>query len=122
MEEVIQRACNSYNAYKEEQAFRTGFYDWQRATPGLDTAFLDRITVNYLRHELSHYEVELTRIFGKVGKEEAYVHLNSKVYAAIAALYPKLASECERQAERKGGWGAMDRALAGGGDPDGPSR
>ena len=90
MLELIRSACESYNAYKEEKALRSGFYDWQRATPDSGTPFLDRITVNYLRHSLSHYDAELTRISGKVGKEEAYVHLNSKVYGASAKAFPVL--------------------------------
>lgn len=122
MPDVLQSACNNYDDLQEEKAFRRGFYDWKGATPDSDAVFLERITVNYLRHEFSHYDAELKRIFGRVEVNEAYVHLNNKVYAAIAAAYPDLASECERQAEGKGGRGAMDRASADGGDPDGPTR
>lgn len=46
---------------------------------------------------MTRYEEELERIFGKVGVNEAYLDLRSKIFDAIAEAYPDLADECHRQ-------------------------
>ena len=38
------------------------------ASPENDSEFLDRITVNYLRHELTSYEAELAGLYGLIGR------------------------------------------------------
>jgi hypothetical protein len=91
--ELIRLACASYNALQVAR----GRYDHEPATPGSDQAFLDRIAVNYLRHELTSYEAELAGLFGKVGKVEAAGVIREIVYDAIAAAYPHLAPECREQ-------------------------
>ena len=72
-----------------------------RATEDSDPDFLDRITVNYLRHELSDYEARLTGLFGQVGRAEATTVVREQVYGAIADTYPDLAMECDRQADER---------------------
>lgn len=62
-----------------------------------DKAFLRRITVNFLRHEGSHYEEALDSMFGKTGKTDAYIELKSRILNAIAKQYPYLAEEAMRQ-------------------------
>jgi hypothetical protein len=94
-------ACENFNGFKEQAAFERGDYDFRAATLESDPSFLQRITVNYLRHRLSRYDSELERLFGKVGVRDAYAALNLKVYSAIADAYPELADECRRQEERK---------------------
>ncbi|MHA1439475.1 MAG: hypothetical protein ACTSPD_18045 [Promethearchaeota archaeon] len=37
----------------------------------IDTSFLKRVEVNYIRHELSAYEDNLEKLFEKTGKTEA---------------------------------------------------
>lgn len=69
------------------------WYASERSSP----EFLERITVNYLRHELSSYENHLTRVAGQVGAEDAYWRIKEKVLDAIAGAYPHLAAECCRQ-------------------------
>ncbi len=67
--------------------------------------FLARISVNYLRHMLTSYEDELTRIYGKTGVREAYLELNEKIYEAIGDTYEEvwweLVEECDRQYRAK---------------------
>jgi hypothetical protein len=63
--------------------------------------FLERITVNYLRHVLSSYEGEIERVYGKVGMRQANKEISRKIYAAISEAYPWLKDECGRQLERK---------------------
>lgn len=74
-----------------------GNFERDSATPESDPAFLSRISVNYLRHELCAYEDELAAVFGITGVWDATAHIRRKVYAAISAAYPELSGECDRQ-------------------------
>lgn len=96
-ETLTARACDHYNALQLDRE------RWEAlpATPESDIRFLERITVNYLRHALTSYERQLARVFGKVGVREAYQVINRKVYDAISAAYPQLKAECARQLTRK---------------------
>ena len=94
---LTQLACGHYNQRQSDR----GFLDWREATPASETAFLRRITVNYLRHCLSDYDRELGAIFGKVGVREGYAEINRKAYKAIGATYPALATECQGQLKAK---------------------
>ncbi|HEY9372041.1 hypothetical protein [Streptomyces sp.] len=58
---------------------------------------LVRWQVNYLRHALVRYEALLDDLFGDIGRAEAERLLDRRLYAAIAAAYPALASECGRR-------------------------
>ena len=58
---------------------------------------LDRALVNYLRHKMSSYEDELKQFKGIVGVGEAYLIIRNRVLDLIAAAYPQLAVEAERQ-------------------------
>ena len=62
-----------------------------------DRGFLDRVTVNYLRHVRTNYDELLASLHGKVGIEEAKELVRERVYEAIASTYPDLAAECSRQ-------------------------
>lgn len=92
---LIREACVSYNALHDGQT------DHIPATQGSDPEFLERITVNYLRHELSSYEDQLAALFGKVGRAEASAVIRERTYDAISARYPELAAECARQLSRR---------------------
>lgn len=59
--------------------------------------FLNRITVNFIRHELTSYENRLSQTYRKIGKQEAVLHIKCTILDAIANVYPWLASECENQ-------------------------
>jgi hypothetical protein len=52
--------------------------------------FLDRISLNYLRHECTQYEKELEGLFGKVGVHEGYFRLKARVNSEIISKYPWL--------------------------------
>lgn len=100
VEVVIQDAIRSYNNFHEELLSERG-HDYTEASPSSGVEFLNRITVNYIRHNLSYYDEKLERLFGKVGKMEAYIILNKKIYAKIGDIYPVLSEECKRQLDRK---------------------
>lgn len=99
---VVRNAINSYNSFHHMLNVERG-HEYIKASKNSDPEFLRRITVNYLRHNLSSYEERLDDLFGKVGKTEAYIILNRKIYESIAKAYPDLAEECERQMYRKSG-------------------
>lgn len=93
---LIERACDHYNDHKLTLLIERG-YEYTPATPESDTHFLQRITVNYVRHELTPYERRLAARYGKVGAREAYDLISKKIFEAITQGYPWLADECERQ-------------------------
>jgi hypothetical protein len=106
-EALIHAACQHYNWHQEdvEDGWAARGRDddrlyVKRASPDDTPAFLERITVNYLRHQGTAYEDELERLYGTVGADAARMRVKERVLEAIAAHYPHLASECERQRVR----------------------
>jgi len=79
-ETITQKACDHYNSGYNR-------YVNQPATPDSDTGFLNRITLNFLRHTMTDYEKQLNTIWGKVGNSEAYQLLKEKVNNAIKEKY-----------------------------------
>lgn len=67
------------------------------ASVSSDGVFLDRITVNYLRHVGSCYESVLACMFGVVGKSDGYVLLRNRILDVIGNTWPVLAVEADRQ-------------------------
>jgi hypothetical protein len=100
-EKLVHLACESYNELAGQRSTERRDDGYLSASSGSDPAFLARITVNYIRHQLTIYESALYAQFGKVGVEDAVDAIRSKVYAAIAEAYPDLAEECERQEDRR---------------------
>lgn len=60
-------------------------------------SFLQRITVNFLRHECEQYELEIGKMFGQIGKDQGYRLLKFKVLKAIENKYPYLQGACRNQ-------------------------
>ena len=89
---VRSKAIDSYNSRNDRYSL---------VTPHDAPAFLDRITVNFIRHELTQYDLALWEVTGKTGICEAVMEIRKRVYGAIKEIYPDLSWECERQlAER----------------------
>ena len=63
----------------------------------IDPATLDRISVNYIRHELSSYDQLLDTVKGSVGADYAREALRTAVLTSIADAYPELADEVALQ-------------------------
>jgi len=61
-----------------------------------DPLFLNRIMVNYIRHDLTNYDDLLNSMGGKVGKNETIDMVREQVYNAIGEKYPILKDECNR--------------------------
>jgi hypothetical protein len=101
-ERLIARACQHYNNQKVARAEWCG-HGWtgNDATKESDPFFLERIAVNYLRHELTGYDFHLDHLRGKVGIDDAYMAIRAGIFAAIAKEYPWLAKECKRQRDKE---------------------
>lgn len=95
--DLIRLACEHYNRRQEDRAMGRDRYDYREATPASESAFLERIGVNYLRHVVSPYHRRLDEVAGRVGVDMAYLAIVGKVLDAIAAAHPWLAAECWRQ-------------------------
>jgi len=96
LDDVIAAACDSYN--ERLLLFPRGRDDERSdASPRSDEKFLRRITVNYLRHNVSDYEAMLKSLHGKVGINDAVDLVRERVYDAIADRFPDLAGECQVQ-------------------------
>lgn len=91
-EELYRLACEHYNDLWASR----GNFD-KHADSSFSKSFLDRIAVNMLRHEFSQYEDELEEIFGKIGKDLAYIELKNLVLNKIKEKYPFLTEECDQQ-------------------------
>ena len=90
-DKVVKQACQSYNDW--HQYDRNGMYniDFIPADPlNSDKDFLQRITINYLRHECSSYEQQLYKLFGKTGVNEAHDILQKRINDEIQRIYPEL--------------------------------
>ena len=100
-DELLQNAINSYNVHR---AYKSQFCDddYQPAGTNSDPAFLERITVNYIRHNLTKYDDLLHSTHCKIGKEEALKIIQIRIFEAIADTYPDLRAECDKQLIRRG--------------------
>lgn len=90
--EARRLAIESYNDWQFERGDSDNFA-FEASCPD----FLDRITVNFVRHELTEYDESLEETAGRVGVNVAVSIIREKVYGAIAAAYPHLRKECEKQ-------------------------
>jgi len=94
IEKIKNLAIEEYNFHQGEIDH---FENMLIGKKDLDSAFLSRITVNYIRHNLTNYEDLLEELEGKVGKYEAYIKLKNKILEKIAEVYPDLKDECYKQ-------------------------
>ncbi len=91
--EIRNRAIEAFNTRS-----RSGDLVYQDATG----EFLERITVNFIRHNLTRYDDTLNEVAGRVGVVNAVREIRVRVFEAIATAYPDLKSECERQLHKRG--------------------
>lgn len=93
-DKLLNEAICSYNSINSMR-------DFGGACLSSDQAFLQRITVNFIRHELTSYDANLAVVANKTGGEEAVMLIRKKVYKEIAKAYPDLEEECDRQCFEK---------------------
>ena len=92
--ELVLLVIDNYNKNKDDNKGYSSFRDF-------DQSKLERLTVNYIRHELTSYDQCLGLIFSKVGKKEGYRLLKERIYKCISESYPELTGECTLQLRRK---------------------
>lgn len=83
--------------YNDRQLERGGDFACEHNS---DKDFLDRISVNFIRHHLTNYHSNLDWMHGKTGVNMAYFRLKIKIIKKIAELYPDLKYESENQIQR----------------------
>lgn len=93
---LLGNAIRHYNEFKEQTSWSRGG-DFMPATTNSDPAFLERIQVNYIRHQLTDYDTELEEIAGRTGVGEGVARIRGRVFDAIGASYPEFRDECGRQ-------------------------
>jgi len=94
--ELITLVIDDYN-YNENKYHFKGYSTFR----DFDQSKLEKLTVNYIRHELTPYDYYLKLIESKVGKKEGYRLLIERIYNCISESYPELTRECTLQFRRK---------------------
>jgi hypothetical protein len=104
---VLHFAIEDYNDWHSD------FDNFVPATPKSDRDFLERIQVNYIRHQLTQYDDSLEEVAGKAGVSEAIRVIRTRIYAAIAKAYPQLAAKCQAKLHSLYGKNQMPMASTG---------
>ncbi len=99
--EVLMAAIDAYNERQSERSWERGYGGWEEARPDSEPDFLARITVNYIRHNLTTYDTHLERVAGRTGVHQAVDVIRERLYDAITEAYPHHGAECRRQLERR---------------------
>ena len=84
------------------EAYNEWYWDGDGTAEDAPAKFLERITVNFIRHNLTAYDRALEEVAGRVGIASAVQAIRAKIYSAIGESYPALADECSRQLMRRG--------------------
>lgn len=84
-DKLIKLACDHYNWWNDWKEW--GYDDFIRATPSCEESFLKRICINYLRHQCTCYDDELGKFYRKVGIQDAYDILRTRINEAIRQKY-----------------------------------
>lgn len=100
--EVLDSAIDHYNFNRRGRHWNDDYGYSTPATENSDKSFLDRITVNYIRHELTSYDGRLRAQRGRIGGDAAVPIIRRRVFEEIACAYPHLEDECDRQMLSRG--------------------
>lgn len=92
LEQCQREALEGYFAYHD----RSNAVDLNEVKNN-NPDFVDRITVNHIRHNRTCYDEKLIEQAGKIGVAMAQEIVRAKVYKAIMSTYPALEDECRRQ-------------------------
>jgi hypothetical protein len=85
------------------EAYNERHWDGDGAAEDAPAEFLERITVNFIRHNLTACDRALEEVAGRVGIASAVQSKDLLSHRrAIGESYPALADECSRQLMRRG--------------------
>lgn len=65
-------------------------YDRASSVFGADKETIKRWEINYIRHNLTNYDLELEKLYRKVGKADAYINYKGILMKKIYEVYPEL--------------------------------
>lgn len=99
--ELLYASLEHYNSRQEQLSYERDWFKWSHADEGAPPNFLERIQVNFLRHQRTFYDSILVRLFAKSGGPRARLIVTQRIFEAIEALHPWLAAECRRQLREK---------------------
>ena len=102
-ENLIKKAIKNYNDFHETMGMERNNFSFDYATPKSDKIFLERIEVNYVRHNLTKYDTALETMAGKIGVHEAVLKIKFMILDAISEKYPYLSRACKLQKNRING-------------------
>ncbi len=98
---VLANSIRSYNEFHGEKSMEYGNFDFEPVNVNANSDFLERIEVNYIRHNLTKYDRELEEMAGKIGVNEAVVKIRNRILDSIAEKYPGLKEQCLKQKNNK---------------------
>ena len=85
------------------EAYNEWHWDGDGTAEDAPAEYLERITVNFIRHNLTAYDRALEEVAGRVGIASAVQSKDLLSHRrAIGESYPALADECSRQLMRRG--------------------
>lgn len=100
VEKARRNGYESWRDHKESRSWRyDDWYDYEPIMPfeNQPKENIDRWAVNWLRHERSDYDDTLLDMYGKTGKDIAYVVIRNRILDKIAEKFPELATEALSQ-------------------------
>lgn len=105
--ERAHQAKISVKVIDREQLVELATQLWQTRNPDKSLGecselFIDRISVNYIRHELTSYDKYLEIASFCAGVTSALRLLRQRIYIEIVHAYPIYVFECERQLAKRG--------------------
>ena len=97
VDSLLNNAIMNYNDFHESKSLEFEKYDFIPVSKKSQREFLERIMVNYVRHNLTMYDSHLEILAWKIGVHEAVLKIKCRVLDEISKSYPKLESECNNQ-------------------------
>lgn len=100
MESLMEKAIENYNDFHFYKAVQFENIDFLPVDKNADQKFINRIMVNYVRHNLTEYDTRLEEVAGRIGVHEGVIKIKCKILEEISKAYPELKKECSNQIER----------------------
>lgn len=89
LKRLTQASLDDWYMYRELNYHSYDEFAYHEAT--------DWDIVNYIRHNLTNYDDELTRLANRVGRQEGFKLISRKIYAEILKVYPEYRTTIEKQ-------------------------
>lgn len=98
VEQLLEDAMDHFNRRRHWRDWDDdNYFEFKPADQNSAREFLERIQVNYIRHELTSYDSKLLAQRGRIGGDDAVQIIRRRVFFEISYAYPHLENECFRQ-------------------------